>query len=90
MRYSKDLESKIQQRAYEIWEGEGKPHGRDILHWLRAEAECCAVTQIGSRKGEPNANGTLRGRNPRVLTPLARPKSGIRNKRAPSHNAARP
>jgi hypothetical protein len=27
------------QRAYEIWESEGRPHGRDQEHWARAEAE---------------------------------------------------
>ena len=29
----------IQQRAYEIWEQEGRPEGRQNEHWLRAEAE---------------------------------------------------
>lgn len=33
------LREKIEQRAYEIWENEGGPHGRDVEHWLRAEAE---------------------------------------------------
>ena len=35
-----DLTSAIRRRAYEIWLGEGCPHGRDRIHWLRAEAEC--------------------------------------------------
>jgi len=26
-------------RAYTIWETEGRPHGRDVLHWEQAEAE---------------------------------------------------
>lgn len=26
-------------RAYQLWEQEGCPHGRDLEHWLRAEAE---------------------------------------------------
>ena len=26
-------------RAYAIWESEGRPHGRDTEHWLRAENE---------------------------------------------------
>lgn len=30
---------KIEQRAYEIWQSEGGPHGYDTDHWLRAEAE---------------------------------------------------
>jgi hypothetical protein len=29
----------VAQRAYEIFEREGRPHGRDVEHWLRAEAE---------------------------------------------------
>jgi hypothetical protein len=32
-------EQRIRQRAYEIWESEGKPHGRDDEHWRRAEAD---------------------------------------------------
>jgi hypothetical protein len=35
----KDLTKTIRQRAYEIWLSEGCPHGRDRIHWLRAEAE---------------------------------------------------
>ena len=33
------LIEQIRQRAYEIWLGEGRPHGRDRMHWLRAEGE---------------------------------------------------
>jgi hypothetical protein len=36
----------IARRAYEIWEGEGRPHGRDREHWLRAEAEVSTSTSI--------------------------------------------
>jgi hypothetical protein len=34
-----NLMARIQQRAYEIWENEGRPEGRARIHWLRAEAE---------------------------------------------------
>jgi len=34
-----DLIPQIHRRAYEIWESEGRPHGRDKIHWLVAEAE---------------------------------------------------
>jgi hypothetical protein len=34
-----DLTERIRQRAYEIWESEGQPHGRNLIHWMRAEAE---------------------------------------------------
>jgi hypothetical protein len=34
-----DRHGEIAERAYRIWEGEGRPGGRDLDHWLRAEAE---------------------------------------------------
>jgi hypothetical protein len=29
----------IRERAYALWEQEGKPNGHDLDHWLRAETE---------------------------------------------------
>lgn len=34
-----NLEEEIAKRAYAIWEQEGRPKGREMEHWLRAEAE---------------------------------------------------
>jgi hypothetical protein len=34
-----DIESQIRARAYDLWETEGRPCGRERIHWLRAEAE---------------------------------------------------
>ena len=34
-----DLTPHILRRAYEIWEHEGRPQGRDKVHWFLAEAE---------------------------------------------------
>jgi hypothetical protein len=34
-----NLMASIRQRAYEIWEEEGRPEGRARIHWVRAEAE---------------------------------------------------
>jgi hypothetical protein len=34
----------IAERAYALWEAEDRPHGRDLDHWLRAEAE---ITNAG-------------------------------------------
>jgi hypothetical protein len=33
----------IEERAHAIWESEGRPHGRNLDHWLQAEAEIAAV-----------------------------------------------
>ena len=32
-------QDQIAERAFEIWEHEGKPHGQDQEHWVRAERE---------------------------------------------------
>jgi hypothetical protein len=34
-----ETESAIRQKAYEIWQAEGRPAGREIVHWLRAKEE---------------------------------------------------
>ncbi len=34
-----DAEEGIRARAYEIWESEGRPHGRHLDHWFRSERE---------------------------------------------------
>jgi hypothetical protein len=34
-----DLQQRIQQRAYELWEREGRPQGRAHAHWQQAERE---------------------------------------------------
>ena len=32
-------DSAVRERSYFIWLAEGKPHGHDLDHWLRAQAE---------------------------------------------------
>jgi hypothetical protein len=38
-----DRENRIKRRAHEIWEREGRPHGRDAEHWRQAEREIDAA-----------------------------------------------
>ena len=38
-----DLDALIRQRAYELWEREGRPDGRDDAHWAAAERELGAA-----------------------------------------------
>lgn len=35
----------IARRAHEIWLNEGRCHGRDLDHWLRAERELASEPQ---------------------------------------------
>jgi hypothetical protein len=39
----------VQRRAYELWESEGRPAGRDQAHWLQAESEVARAR--GQRAG---------------------------------------
>lgn len=55
-------EQNISERAYEIWQAEGCPQGRDLEHWLAAEREVSAKDAAPSAEnkapasGEPEAN----------------------------------
>jgi len=42
-------DDKIRQRAYAIWESEGRPHGRAQEHWAAAERE------LGGGEAKPAA-----------------------------------
>jgi hypothetical protein len=37
-----DRNAQIRERAYLLWENEGRPAGRDMEFWLQAEAACDA------------------------------------------------
>lgn len=77
----KDLNDRIRQRAYELWEREGRPHGRDSEHWKMAENELGAAPAAASptvtAKTAPAAPvpvkrpSLLRGRKP--TAPPAQP-----------------
>ena len=43
------LEHQIRERAYLLWEAEGRPEGRDLEFWARAETEISAQ-RAGARK----------------------------------------
>jgi len=51
------LRWRIAARAYGLWEQEGGPHGCDIDHWLRAEAEIAA-----GEAGQTTSAGTSASR----------------------------
>lgn len=60
---SSDLERRIRQRAYELWEAEGQPEGRDSHHWTQAEvefAEARAVENVASAASAPTRAKPIR------------------------------
>ena len=36
-------QEQVSLRAYQLWELEGRPHGRDQAHWFEAEREIQAL-----------------------------------------------
>jgi hypothetical protein len=50
-----ELEEIIRQRAHAIWEAEGKPEGKAIEHWQRAQVEIAAERATKVREAGPEA-----------------------------------
>jgi hypothetical protein len=49
-----DIDGAIRSRAYEFWQAEGQQSGRDLDHWLKAEAEIKGAAQpAGKPAGKP-------------------------------------
>ena len=78
----------IRERAYLIWEREGRPHGRDLEHWVRAEVELIAEVSNANNavaKAAP-ARARVGGGNgapsPKAAAPRARRSSPGRGSRA--------
>lgn len=93
-----DQESRIRQRAYEIWQREGRPEGREAEHWRRAEAEITAEAgaaadqtpdraAAGSKpQSEPSSTATapVRSRRAGVKPEGGRPSASPRRGRKPT------
>ncbi len=58
----------IRERAYAIWEEEGRPHGRDWDHWLRAAEEIgSAPRRMAAPAAKASKPAARRGRIRRAL-----------------------
>lgn len=58
-------ETAIRQRAYAIWEEEGRPHGREWDHWAKAAQEISSLAPIAggtppAAKPKRTAKGRIR------------------------------
>jgi hypothetical protein len=51
-------QEEIQQLARLIWEGEGRPEGRSLEHWIRAEEQLRAEKQA-KRRRKQNRSATV-------------------------------
>ena len=60
-----NIEDRIRRRAYEIWEQEGRPDGREVDHWLRAARE------IADEEGRGEGMAAAAASAPAVSAPTA-------------------
>jgi len=74
-------EDVIRIRAYQIWEREGRPSGRDYEHWVQAQVELEAEAAKG--------NGGRRAAASRPTTPRREKASPASSKSAAPTRAAR-
>jgi len=52
-----DRENRIREKAHQIWEKEGRPHGHDKRHWNEAERELNTDASPAVPGGAPKARG---------------------------------
>jgi hypothetical protein len=66
----------VQLRSYQIWEQEGRPHGRDHEHWFRAERELAVAERPAkSAAARSTARATKNGASAKKAAPKARKTS---------------
>lgn len=74
-----DLTDFIRRRAYEIWETEGRPHGRHVIHWLRAESEVREPSRESrvpaKRTGKASRKSAALSRSPSKSSRKQQPKT---------------
>jgi hypothetical protein len=61
------FEQRVRERAYHLWESEGRPSGRHAEHWLASEQATLAeiVTAPSSKPAKPKAAAKKTARNAR-------------------------
>lgn len=65
---SEALHKEVEERAYALWEIEGRPQGRELAHWLKAESEVAVpspVTRPLPKSANAPAKGGKKAKKPR-------------------------
>lgn len=65
-------QQEIAQRAYAMWEQEGRPYGRNLDHWLTAEKELSGSAPAASPRRTESAK---RGARPTGKSAKAKPRA---------------
>ncbi|TMD94022.1 MAG: DUF2934 domain-containing protein [Chloroflexi bacterium] len=70
------IEERIRTRAYEIWEAEGRPLGREVEHWLQAAQELAHAARRRRDPGEADPGEADPGDGDRDSHPQPRTEGG--------------
>ena len=68
-----DLEQTVRERAYGIWEREGRAHGRHEKHWHEAKLELSMAARDASSIAVPAASGGEPKKSRRRAAPVEPP-----------------
>jgi Protein of unknown function (DUF2934) len=52
-----DQQAEVERRAYLIWEREGRPEGKALEHWRRAELELAESAKEAASRPPPSRSG---------------------------------
>ena len=69
------IEERIRTRAYELWEAEGRPDGREIDHWLQAVHDVAAGRPADGRTAAPRSRVPGKAAASAVTAPAPKAKS---------------
>jgi hypothetical protein len=64
-------EAQIRRRAYEIWEQEGRPHGKDLSHWIKALEEIERTTEKAEKQASKSGGRAKSARASGATRPAA-------------------
>ena len=53
----RDIETRVRQRAYELWEEAGRPEGRGDEFWHQAQADIMPMMPVGVENTDPVIDG---------------------------------
>jgi hypothetical protein len=79
-----DREKRVRERAYQIWQRQGEPHGRPDEHWVQAEAEIELEHELAADRAAAGQKPTTEA--PRRSEPARRPEP---DENAPAKNRRR-
>ncbi|MBM3934089.1 MAG: DUF2934 domain-containing protein [SAR202 cluster bacterium] len=81
-------EERIQQIAYELWEKDGRPHGKAAEHYYRAERIWMAETQQNGDNGGSPASSIAPVMTGTPATPSARRAAPTKKPTKNRHDSA--